>query len=157
VTKIIAGELGREGFMGDIPRASELAARARTDHGGRPAAYEVYHFQPVTWLEESPIPAGAGYDLEIALHRHSVGRKPQSVEQVSYRQPLRDFLRFAVQMDGDQNLVSALGAGGGRMGKMNFAGANPRNDLPMLILQQALELLVAVVGGVEKVLVGRLH
>jgi len=85
VTKIIAGELRREGFIGDIPRALGLAARPSTGHGWPPAAYEVYHFQAVTWLEVSFIPAGAGYDLEIALHSHPVGRKPQPVEQVSYR------------------------------------------------------------------------
>ena len=43
------------------------------------------------------------------------------------------------------------------MGGANLAGTKPRNDLPMLILQQALELLLTVLRGTDKVLVGRLH
>jgi hypothetical protein len=43
-------------------------------------------------------------------------------------------VRLTVQMNGDQNLISTLRAGGGRLGAANFPSPDPHNHLPMLVL-----------------------
>jgi hypothetical protein len=67
----------------------------------------VYHFQTVTWVKGRFSPAVAGQDFEISLHGHPVGGQLQPLEQAGDGQVLGYFLRLTVQMDGNQNLISA--------------------------------------------------
>jgi len=60
--------------------------------------YQVYHFQSVSSLDRSLIPAGSRYDLEISLHRHAIAGQVQPFQQCRERQAFRHFASFTVQL-----------------------------------------------------------
>lgn len=99
-----------------------------------PTAYKVYHFQPVARFEHGHAPILPGNDFSVVFHGHPVSRELQPLQQAGHRQPLGHFVWLTVQMNGDQNLISTLGAGGGRLGAANFPSPDPHNHLPMLVL-----------------------
>jgi len=67
----------------------------------------MHDLQPVPALESCLTPAVARHNLEIALNGDPVGRQFQRFKQRRQREPFRDFLLLAVQVDRDQSGLPA--------------------------------------------------
>lgn len=113
-----------------------------------PAAYEVDNLIAVAGNKPRVSPPGARKDFEVSLDGHPVVGEFHLLKQVGNRQTLGNLPTLPVDLNGHHERVSWSGSGGGR--GRDFTGSDLANDQAVLVLQEALEFLVAILAGKKK-------